>query len=283
MCWLIASLIAACGCDGPSTGPDAGGRDAEIRVDAGPGDAGRSPDSSVDGAETDGGRPLRSASFILSYERSGPVMLVVVEGGFYPDVPARPALEHGELGACPATASWGGCQLLDCAPPASVGGAGRLSVEMEGDEIFGYDPVGDDDYFGSTWDAFIDPGDAITFRLSGGVIPAISGTVVAPGAITASLPTSAPRRAPLTVTWSTTAPDDGMVLLLSTPSNRFIRCAADATDGSVTIAPELLARLPAGYASMLLERFDTELVTTGDYRVLLWVSESVRANVLIES
>ncbi len=277
-CFLIAALAAAC--DGP-TDPDAAvARDASLPdgsadhdagvgdggSDAGTSDAGSSDAGTSDAGTSDAGSGLRQATMSLIQNRTGVPASHVVYGGFFPELVAPPIAEEGVV-PCGPSAMAGSCGFYRCGLGARAT-AGTLTVEVEGTEIARITtPASSGDYGGAGEGIVAELGDDVTFRATGDEVPAFSGTVVAPGAIAATLPATVPRDEPLTVAWTASGAERMQVVIGAGPDA--IVCIVDAADGSVEIAPELLGMHPAGPGAVALTAFNFVGVTAGDYRVLL--------------
>lgn len=286
---LMSSLLFACdgaedpdgGVDGPdgSTadgGSDAGPTDAGP-TDAGAADAGDTDAGNTDAGDTDAGIALRQATVSLTQTRAESP-LHIVYGGFYPDLAAPPIAEEGVV-PCAASVMSGACGLYACVLGTRAG-AGTLTAEVDGAVVATLSTAASGDYGTSGPGLVAEAGDTVTFRATGDEVPAFSGTVSVPGALTATPPSTVPRDEPLTVTWSTSDAHRAQILIGA--AGDAVVCIVDAADGTVTVAPELLGMLDAGAGVFALTVFNFEGVTAGEYRVLLTAGDGVSGATTLE-
>jgi hypothetical protein len=232
-----------------------------------------SPDASVGGPG--------AGTFSLTQFRSSTTPNSVIAGVFVGGASIEQLAEGAFDPTCRVMASSGACRFLQCTSPATFDSAGTVTVSIGGTEIATLLPIVGGGY-AQFHDIVAQPGDSVTTSASGEIVPAFMGSVRAPGALTTTLPTSVPRTAPLSSSWTTSAPADRMQLLLRTTAGS-IACTIEAAAATLTIPSELLAMLPAtAGAELTLTAYDSQQVSGGDYTVLLTVGDAVRGTVSVE-
>jgi len=304
--WLVAMLVCSwlVGC-GPSPAPvdggdgdptDAGTEEpmdaASDPTDAGgdrpdggePSDAGEDP---TDGGEpsdagedpTDGGTAagkLGTVSVTQGDNAGLEGSVTVVAGAFFPDVEVTPELLDGSGSPCPATAIVGSCGFYTCAGTAGAN-AGTLTAEVEGEAISTLaTPGAGGIYFELLPERVAEPGDRVTLRASGDEVPAFTAELTMPGELTATLPSTVSRDAPLTLTWSASGASRTQVTVGAGTDS--VVCLLEGSASSVTIDESLLAMLPAGTGTLAVTAFNFDVVEAGDFRVLATTGQGATAS-----
>jgi hypothetical protein len=181
---------------------------------------------------------------------------------------------------CERLATEGACVALAC-PTAipSLSEAGALTATI-GDAVLSATPEPSGLYLRIAAGLELVPGGPVEIRASGAEVPAFSGTVVAPGVMSATLPATARRDATWTIPWS--SPGATHVQLLLAGGGTVVRCLTDASEASLDVAPEVLATLPAGSAVITLTALNRTEVAAGDFDVLLTVADALGGNIVLE-
>jgi len=167
----------------------------------------------------------------------------------------------------------GKCSISDCATTNWVS-AGAIMVKTSAATLM-LDPGGDNSYpTQATQTALYTMGETITVSGAGGVVPAFSGTLTAPGkpTLTSPLPQQGKvlvdRSRAFAFTWTGGGSGD-VWITMSANGTRSISCRFAASSGSGSIPSDVLGALPAGMGSFGLSGLATTTKDAGDWEVTL--------------
>lgn len=271
-------LLVIAGCD-PATPTDAGtdvplgadvpetldvpALDAPEGTDAGGGVDGGGVDAPASGAR---GGVIQVAQNVTPSATSGSL------SGFFGAFTADQALML-DLDPCIRTRV-GACVAARCgATPPAVDGAGTITVSRAGTTLASVMALPSGVY-GSAITTALAAGDVISLSTTGDVVPALSGDVTMPALPDFALPTTVSRAAGFTVTWDPTFDADYIgVTVITASGGLLVTCGVPASDGTVTVVPEVLADVADGSVLVGVASANRTSVTAGDYAVALQVAQ----------
>ncbi|MGZ6087621.1 MAG: hypothetical protein ACXWUE_29365 [Polyangiales bacterium] len=208
-------------------------------------------DANVDDTASDSAPVAKGLGYIgLQRQTVAGKAVVAANGGFY----------DASGAVCPSVENHGACQITRCpSGPATVGkprDAGTVSIVHASDP-----PIQLTKSKSYTIPAlpgtYFKEGDTFVFSSTGADVPAFAGkSVVAPGDLTATLPTEIDRTKDLALTWSAGSTGNVRILLLTQSGagdSETISCVVPASAGSYTIAKDDLAKLTGATGTLDLD------------------------------
>lgn len=287
---LVAFLA---GCPGPDDTSDAA---AAL-------DAAAAPDASADADAPDTGVPAdagvdpgvdaRSDVDGAAGRRGG--LLSITQGSFggtashtafglFSDVPIE-TVRSGGLGAgCTLEAEVGACRRYACEPFELVSDdAGEIRIDVDGSSVFVLPARGATPglYGDSATGTAFSPGERVSFEALGGLVPAFTAEVVAPGAPVITLPTTLSRTTDLVLDWSGSGGDTMQISFAALGGS--VVCLVPGDTGTVTIDAGLLSSLATGSAaSISASYFATTTVTSGSYTIDVSVAQGASGTATFE-
>jgi hypothetical protein len=207
--------------------------------------------------------------------------------GFFTDV-SLDALRRGELPGCTLVGESGDCRALTCTSAAGTSGvsAGTLTASVDGTMVLSAMPAGTSSgYNASGTGMAFTAGQTVSFNATGGLVPAFAGSVTAPEAPVATLPSTIARGSDLVLTWNATVMAESVQVAVvpAAPSGpqTLISCRTSAGSGSLTVSSTLLGDLATGSGIVSLSAFNETVVTAGEHSISVTAAQGTGSTVTI--